>query len=150
MTLYRSEILYQKTVKSILAIVLVMCVICLVPIWSEVTEWIQRRQSGDIYKTNGSEAHQTCETVTPTYLVDRNECVKDQQLLNGDWLSNIDCHNLLNITLQDATILRLLFQWNHHSSLPWHISIQMHQSLSIHFMITIQLQGSISVKLTRC
>ena len=70
-----------------LAIALVVCVVCLAPVWSEPekTEWVQRRRSGDIYKTNASEAHQRCDNVT-TYLVDRNQCVEDQQLLKGNWL----------------------------------------------------------------
>ena len=76
--------------KSMLAIALVLCVVCLSPVRSEaeITEWVQRRPSGDIYKTNRSEEHHTCESVTPTYVVDRNQCVEDQQLLKGDWLSN--------------------------------------------------------------
>ena len=71
-------------------IALVVCAVCLVPVWSEpeVTEWVQRRQGGDIYKTNGSETHLLCSTATPTYLVDGIQCVNDQQLLKGDLLSN--------------------------------------------------------------
>ena len=44
----------QETFKSMLVIALVVCVVCLAPSQSEaeVTEWVQRRQGGDIYKTN--------------------------------------------------------------------------------------------------
>ena len=73
-----------------LAIALVVCVVCLAPSQSEaeVTEWVQRRRGGDIYKTNGSEEHQRCDSVTGgTYLVDSNQCVENQRLLKGDWSS---------------------------------------------------------------
>ena len=70
---------------------LVVCVVCLAPLRSEaeVTQWVQRRRGGDIYKTNGSEAHQRCDNVTLTYLVESNLCVQDKQLLKGNRLSNI-------------------------------------------------------------
>ena len=69
---------------------LVVCTVCLVSVLSgaEVTVWVQRRPGGDIYENIGSETYHICDDVTPTYLVDRNQCVEDQQLLKGDWLSS--------------------------------------------------------------
>ena len=51
---------------------------------AEVTEWVQRRQSGDFYSLriyNSSGLHQKCDSTDATYLVDERQCVNDQQLL---------------------------------------------------------------------
>ena len=62
---------------------------------AEVTEWVQRRQIGDLYGIyNSSEDHRSCDsikanspefdTINVTYLVDENQCVNYQQLLKGN------------------------------------------------------------------
>ena len=52
---------------------------------AEVTEWVQRRQSGDFIEFyNSSEKHKNCDSTNATYLVDEKQCVNDKQLLRGD------------------------------------------------------------------
>ena len=52
----------------------------------EIPEWVQRRQSSDFYNFfNSSESsHVTCGTERSTYLVNENQCVKDQELFDGN------------------------------------------------------------------
>ena len=46
-----------------------------------IPEWVQRRQSGDIYNyVNDSASHKHCDN---TYLVDDNHCAMDQELFEG-------------------------------------------------------------------
>ena len=52
---------------------------------SGILEWINRRQtSPDIYRfINSSSDHGNCDNENSTYLISENQCVKDQELLNG-------------------------------------------------------------------
>ena len=50
-----------------------------------IPEWVQRRQSSDIYNYVNSEdnaSHKHCDN-TGTYLVNENRCVMDQELFEG-------------------------------------------------------------------
>ena len=50
-----------------------------------ILEWINRRQiSPDVYRfINSSSDHDNCDNENSTYLISENQCVKDQELLNG-------------------------------------------------------------------
>ena len=52
---------------------------------SGILEWINRRQiSPDIYRFSNSSGHAiNCDNENSTYLISENQCVKDQELLNG-------------------------------------------------------------------
>ena len=62
---------------------------------AEIPEWVQRQQSCDFYNFfNSSESYLTCGIDRSTYLVDENQCVKDQELFDGvtshaGWISYI-------------------------------------------------------------
>ena len=53
---------------------------------AEIPEWVQRRQSSDFYNFFNSieSSHVTCGTERSTYLVNENQCVKDQELFDGN------------------------------------------------------------------
>ena len=52
---------------------------------SGILEWINRRQiSPDMYRfINSSSDHGNCDNENSTYLISDNQCVNDQELLNG-------------------------------------------------------------------
>ena len=69
----------------ILVVVLFVIRMSSVTVMSEadVPEWVRRRQSLDIYNFLNS-SHMTCSIDNSTYLVDERQCVKDQELFDGN------------------------------------------------------------------
>ena len=58
---------------------------------AKIPEWVQRRQSSDFYNLfNSSESSLTCGTDRSTYLVNGNQCVKDQELFDGNYIVKLD------------------------------------------------------------
>ena len=56
------------------------------PIDAEVTEWVQRRLGGDVFKyIDGPVKHLRCGETNLTFLTGENQCVKEEDLFRGNF-----------------------------------------------------------------